>query len=140
MLTRAIEDGHLDAHYRNPAPRTVKLAAQGRHAPDMLVSREHLEELATLLKDKPVFLFPNSEKCRKDQALTRSYSKAKLTDWYRQRVSHWPASEVPPSRDADLDAARTQGFPTVPREAIRVLRKDFAPPEWKKKGARPRPK
>jgi hypothetical protein len=140
MLMRAIEDGRLNAHYQNPAPRTIKLAAQGRHAPDMLVSRKDLEELATLIRDRPLFLFPNSEKARQGQPPTRSHSKAKLTDWYRQRVMNWPASEVPPSRDADWHAARTDGFPTVPRDAIRDLRKRFAPPAWSKKGARPRPK
>ena len=88
----------------------------------------------------PCSFFPNSEKGRQGQTSTRSYSKAKLTNWYRQRVTDWPASEVPPSRDADLHAARTHGFPTVSRDAIRELRKDFVPAEWSKKGARPLPK
>ena len=70
----------------------------------------------------------------------RAYSQAQLDQWYRRRVAGWPASKVPPSRDDDLRDARNEGFPSVSRDAIRELRKNFAPPEWSKKGARPRPK
>jgi hypothetical protein len=60
MLTRAVETGDLEATHPNPAPRTIMVAAQGEHAPDMLASREDLEKLATSMGEKPVFLFPAS--------------------------------------------------------------------------------
>jgi hypothetical protein len=58
MLTRAIEAGDLEASHPSPAPRTIKLAAGGSHAPDMLVLRADLEELATSIGEQPLFLFP----------------------------------------------------------------------------------
>jgi hypothetical protein len=60
MLTRAIEAGDLEASHQNPAPRTIKLAAGGSHAPDMLVSRADLEVLAISVGEQPLFLFPAS--------------------------------------------------------------------------------
>jgi hypothetical protein len=138
MLTRAIEDGRLVAYPQNPAPRAIKLSAEGQHAPDMSVSRGDLEELANLIGDKPLLLFPGPDVGPQGPTLKRSYNRVKLKEWYRKRVAEWPASDVPPSRDDDWQAAKSQGFPNVPREAVRQLKKDFAPPEWSKKGARPR--
>lgn len=69
-----------------------------------------------------------------------TYSQAKLDLWYRRRVASWPAAKVPPSRDDDFRDAKAEEFPSVPRDAIRALRKKLAPAEWSKKGARPRPK
>lgn len=62
MLTRAIADGCLEAHHRNPAPRTIKVAERGQHAPDMLVSRDDLVQLAKSIEQRPPFLFPSSQK------------------------------------------------------------------------------
>ena len=67
----------------------------------------------------------NSSK-NQDREITsqkRAYSQAQLDQWYRRRVAGWPASKVPPSRDDDLRDAKAEGFPSVPRNAIRELRK-----------------
>jgi hypothetical protein len=138
MLTQAIRDGRLVAYLPSPARRTVQVPERGQHEPGMFVSREDLTELAHQIGDKPSFLFPNSEKTRQGQVQTRTYSQARLEAWYRRRVAEWSPLEPPPSRDDDLDAARANGFPTVPREAMRKLRRKYAPSEWSKKGARPR--
>jgi len=138
MLTQAIEDGRLAAYHPSPAPRVIKVAQQGQHAPHMLLLREDLKELAGFVEDKPAFLFPNTIDTSRTRARSRAYSSAKLRKWYRERVANWPASETPPSRDDDSRAAKIDGFLGVPRDALRALRHEYAPPDWSKKGPRPR--
>ncbi len=142
MLTRAIEDGRLVAYPPNPAPRTVIAPAGGQHAPNMLVSREDLLELANAIGTEPPFLFLSFGKAAQSRAQPRprTYSKAALKAWYRQRVEQWPADKTPPSREQDWQAAKEQGFPNVPRKAVRELRNELAPSAWSQKGGRPRRK
>jgi len=68
MLTRAIETGKFEAFHPNPAPRTIKLAAQGQHAPDMLVSRDDLKAFATSIGERPLFLFSASARVQSTSA------------------------------------------------------------------------
>jgi len=60
MLTQAVRVGDLEASHPSPAPRTVRLAAAGQHAPEMLVARADLRELADAIGKQPLFLFPTS--------------------------------------------------------------------------------
>jgi hypothetical protein len=110
----------------------------------LVVRTAALQELGERISPEPGHgtEITNSSK-NQDRQITSPrgvYSQAKLYQWYRQRVASWPNSTLPPSRDDDLRDAKAEGFPSVPREAIRKLRKNLAPAEWSKKGARPRQK
>ncbi len=87
MLTRAVEAGDLEATHPNPAPRMIRVAAEGQHAPDMLVSREDLEKLATSMGDKPLFLFAASADSSEGSAhkIAKNRYRASSTDSKRRR-------------------------------------------------------
>ena len=74
---------------------------------------------------------------RPEPAPGRRFSKAKLRKWYEQRVKDHAKDEKPPSREDDCAAARAKFGGGVPRDAVRVLRRDLAPVKWKK-GGRPK--
>jgi len=139
MLTRAIEAGDLEVTHPNPAPRTVKVAAGGAHAPHMLVSREELEELAASIGEPPLFLCPvptSSQADATEPGGSRRYSRAALDKWYQDRGANWPLSKPPPTREQDWEAAKSEGFPGVTQIAVRECRKTYAPSHWKSKGRR----
>jgi hypothetical protein len=136
MLTRAIEAGDLEASHPSPAPRTIRVAAGGSHAPDMLVSRADLEALANSIGDVPLFLCPPTDAVSKTSDGSRRYSPAALEKWYQDRVASWPPSSVPPTREDDWEAAKSEGFPNVPQDAVRACRKKYAPEYWTSKGRR----
>lgn len=138
MLTRAIEAGDLDATHPNPAPRTVQVAAGGAHAPDMLVSREGLEELAASICEQPSFLCAVLTSLPADSNQpggSRRYSPAALDKWYQDRVENWPTLKMPPTREEDWESAK-QEFPGVTQDAVRERRRKHAPDLWKSKGRR----
>jgi hypothetical protein len=59
---------------------------------------------------------------------------AKVEHWYRDKyVPARRAEGRKPSRDADLKAAREEGF-NAPRDYMRDLRKRYAPATWTKSG------
>jgi hypothetical protein len=60
-------------------------------------------------------------------------ARADLNRWFKARVDEWPEDQDPPSRDADLIAAREK-FPGVSPLWVREARRDLAPEKWKKKG------
>lgn len=66
-----------------------------------------------------------------------AYSPLKLRDWY---TGEWvPAHQSngrPPSRDEDWAGAKAKFGPNVPRDAVRNLRRDTAPPGWQRQGRR----
>ena len=141
MLTRAIEAGDLTATHANPAPRTIRVAADGAHGPDMLVSREDLEALAVSIGERPLFLFEDTiispGNTTKPVALHR-YSEAALNKWYQDRIASWPPAETPPTREADWEDAK-QMFPGVTQKAVYACRGKVAPPGWTSKGRRRQP-
>jgi hypothetical protein len=61
-----------------------------------------------------------------------------LAAWYRLRLETWPKDAPPPTEAADLAAAREHfaAQPRVSREAIRAIRREKAPPNWRKTGPR----
>lgn len=65
----------------------------------------------------------------------RKISPEKLDDWYEHRVRTWTGR--PPSRDQDWDDAKAD-FPNnyIPRDAVRIVRDERAPENWKKRGRR----
>jgi hypothetical protein len=65
-----------------------------------------------------------------------SFSPAKLRDWYTRYVLTNEESGTSPSRDEDLAAARAVFGSTIPRSALRQLRKDLAPKTWTHHGRR----
>ena len=67
---------------------------------------------------------------------SRPFSQAGLKRWYEQRVAGWPEGKRPPSRAEDEAAAREELSINIPRDAIRDVRNEYAPPEWTKKGRR----
>jgi hypothetical protein len=67
----------------------------------------------------------------------RAFSRADVERWYQDRwLPGCLADKRAPSRDEELEAAR-QVFPGVPREFVRILRRQLAPAEWSAHG-RPR--
>ena len=62
------------------------------------------------------------------------YSPSKVYEAYKERVATWPEDLAPPSRDDDVNWARMEFG--CPREAVRELRRELAPPEWKQGGRR----
>ena len=72
-------------------------------------------------------------------ASPRGFSNSKLERWYKDvRVPEWKAcaSMRTPSERDDLQAARQAVAKHVSRDAIRAVRKLYAPAEWKRRGAR----
>lgn len=74
------------------------------------------------------------------ERIARRPSDAAVTDWYKERVANWPANRAPPSiRDDwteaknDWDASSTEPS----RDQIEAVRRQLAPPEWKRRGRRP---
>jgi hypothetical protein len=134
MLARAIEAGNLEAHHSNPAPRTIKVAAVGQHAPDMIVARNDLEALANAIGESPLFLFPDTDAPSK--VSSGRYSLAAVTKWYRERVASWPPSRKPPTREQDWEDAKREAFPGVTQAAVYGCRRNYAPESWTSKGRR----
>lgn len=64
------------------------------------------------------------------------YSEAKLRVWYEERVTTWPQDAPGPSRDEDWAAAKLALGDGVPRGAVRSLRRELAPADWKRLGRR----
>lgn len=64
------------------------------------------------------------------------YSLPALRAWYEFRVRTWKTSEPPPSEAADIIAAGAQFDPKPSRAAVRAVRGEKAPAEWRKQGPR----
>jgi hypothetical protein len=73
-------------------------------------------------------------------ALRKADATLMLRDWYKIRVRDWPADQVPPSGEADEQAARA-AFPHLRglRDLVRARRIEIAPEEWRKQGRRKNP-
>ena len=93
MLTQAVQAGELEANHHNPAPRTVRLAAAGQHAPDMIVSRADLEELAISIGQQPTFLFTASVRNRR--SASKSGRKPDRRDAAMKAIQHLFPHGVP---------------------------------------------
>lgn len=67
----------------------------------------------------------------------RGVSDGRLLVWYKEYVRKWPSDQPPPTRDADEKAA-AGAFPGrhISRDRLRLLRKDLAPADWHKRGAK----
>jgi hypothetical protein len=95
MLTAAVQAGELEARHRNPAPRTVKVAAAGQHAPDMLVSRAELKEFATSIGEQPLFLFTAS--APKKRSASKSGRRPEQRHAAIRAIQHLYPDGVPPT-------------------------------------------
>jgi hypothetical protein len=67
------------------------------------------------------------------------YSLAVLRSWYRLRCAGWPATQPPPSEPEDRNAASKHFGRTIPRSALRAIRRELAPAHWLKPGPRKTP-
>jgi hypothetical protein len=67
------------------------------------------------------------------------YSLAVLRSWYRLRCAGWPATQPPPSEPEDRSAASRHFGRTIPRSALRAIRRELAPAHWLKPGPRKPP-
>ena len=70
---------------------------------------------------------------------THAYSRSCLEEWYVERVANWPENKSPPSREDDLRAAQEELLVSVPRNAVRDIRREHAPAKWGQKGRRRKP-
>jgi hypothetical protein len=66
------------------------------------------------------------------------FSPGALRTWYEHWVSKNAHDGKTPSRSDDLAAAKAEFGVAVPRNAIRALRRELAPPEWRHMGRRKR--
>jgi hypothetical protein len=66
-------------------------------------------------------------------------SSPQLTAWMEERLQSWPPSEKRPTEEEDWAAAKAHfekvGI-TVTRDALRQIREDVTPPEWRRQGRR----
>tara|TARA_Y100000589_G_scaffold305962_1_gene320330 strand:- start:455 stop:1345 length:891 start_codon:yes stop_codon:yes gene_type:complete len=63
------------------------------------------------------------------------FSRAEVRTWYQAYVERLSSQDKKSSRDDDLAAARKQFSTKIPRDFMRELRRELAPPEWTAKGA-----
>jgi hypothetical protein len=68
--------------------------------------------------------------------LSKTFSAARLREWYRRWVSSNKQTGHLPSRLEDLQAARRALGESIPRSAVRLLRRELAPDSWKSFGRR----
>jgi hypothetical protein len=65
------------------------------------------------------------------------YSAARLREWYRDIwIERNELEGKPPTREQDLEAAKSEVSPHIPRDAVRRLRRELAPDSWTKPGRR----
>jgi hypothetical protein len=64
------------------------------------------------------------------------YSEAALRAWYRLRGHTWNASQPAPSEADDRAAVEADFGVAIPREQVRKVRRELAPPSWRKSGKR----
>ncbi len=64
------------------------------------------------------------------------FPEAKLRAWYVERVRSWPDGKPGPTEARDVQAASQEMGTPIPRDVIRGLRGDLAPPHWRKPGRR----
>jgi hypothetical protein len=65
-------------------------------------------------------------------APSRQFSKSAVRDWYGKWVEEHLAAGSQTSRDQDVEAARAAGY-LVPRDFLRELRRELAPPAWRRR-------
>jgi hypothetical protein len=69
----------------------------------------------------------------------RAFSRTAVKRAYKDRVTHWPKGQRPPSRDEDVVWAKSVFGNGVSREFVRNLRKMHAPHLWSRSGRRKDP-
>jgi hypothetical protein len=79
---------------------------------------------------------PNQATAGRGENERRRFSSAELKRWYVQHVEECTRSGLVPSREEESqEANRVFGRP-IPREAVRSLRRQLAPAEWRRQGRR----
>lgn len=73
-----------------------------------------------------------------DPVPLKTFSHAKLREWYARWITSNERNGAMPSREEDLSAAQQALGRSIPRSAMRLLRKELAPESWKRFGRRPR--
>lgn len=68
--------------------------------------------------------------------VARGFSQAELKRWYKQWIAECGAAGRSPSRDEDWTEARRVFERPVPRDALRLLRREMAPSSWRSRGRR----
>jgi hypothetical protein len=66
------------------------------------------------------------------------YNLAALSAWYVLRIKTWPRDQRGPTEEQDWEEARAAFNDHVPRGAIREIRREKAPENWRKSGPRKR--
>ena len=88
----------------------------------------------------PDFWFSEADKSRSRKASPQRtqgrYSQSAAVNWYEARVKNWPAEDTPPNINADITAAKEQFRGGITIDAVRMLRRTYAPHEWKAPGRR----
>lgn len=75
---------------------------------------------------------------RKTTARSCLFSQAELETWYRDRVREYVAKGEIPSREQDWSDACDRFGKDIPRSRVRALRNELSPPDWQKRGRRPK--
>lgn len=69
-----------------------------------------------------------------------SFSRGKVTKWYKKRVADWKAGNPIPSQDEDVEDAKDEISEKVTRAFVRGLRHKHAPAAWNVTELGPKPK
>lgn len=77
---------------------------------------------------------PSTSQNGTDQS--RRFAASSLRTWYRHYVEKAQRSGAMPSRDDDWAAAKAEFGTNIPREALRAIRREIAPPQWRRFGRR----
>lgn len=78
------------------------------------------------------------EPLQRAQRSKARFALAAVRSWYEKRVKLFTKEGEVSSRDEDLEAAKQEFGSEIPRDIIRSLRRELAPPEWTRLGRRKR--
>lgn len=81
-----------------------------------------------------------THRTRENSGAKRRWSEAKAKNWYRGYVQEHQSRGTIPNRDDDWKVAKKEVSPDITRDAVRDLRDQFAPAEWRRQGRRKTPK
>jgi len=123
--------------HRNAARVVYDLAKRPRNLPDIVELTEVRIEASSgagAMIARP--MTPESPAIGEGNATKLEFSQARCRAWFRLRIDGWPKDKPPPSGAECLAAARAHFAGSIPRDALRAIRREAVPLEWQKPGPR----
>jgi hypothetical protein len=119
---------HEDPEEPRPLPEVVELIA-------VRVEATRTQDTGLALPAEP-----GGPAGRARAAIKPEYSEPLLRAWFKMRIFGWPKEHAPPTRDQCVAEAREHFGRRIPRDTVRRIRREVAPPSWNKPGKRRSPK